>query len=247
MPWANAMPGIQVPVRAWILGCLLAMTLLGCGDDEPAEPRDPVSAVQAFYAALYIERDPQQACELLVPSARAGLTVERPPPECTEAAERIGEALSDAQRDDIERALRTPAAFGFAERAPATAEVEVASSDTSAAGLHLRLLGKTWRIDGIDPGAVDGGQPSADEDAIRSLHRWRLFSRDQRPPTSAVHPPSTRIPVPVRYDAASDATNATTPAISSGRATRPSGMRELKTPASTTPLRMPSAMRSVST
>jgi hypothetical protein len=161
-------------MRGWIIGCLVAMTLLGCGDEERTEPRDPVSAVQAFYSALYIEREPQRACELLVPAARAALTVVRPPPECTEAAERIGDALSDAQRDDIERALRTPAAFGFADRARLTAEVEVASRDTSPAGLHLRVVDRTWRIDGIDPGAVDGGQPSADRDAIRSLHRWRL-------------------------------------------------------------------------
>ena len=162
-------------MHGWISGCLVAMTLLGCGDDdEQPAPRDPVSAVKAFYDALYVERDPERACELLVPSARPGLTVERPPPECASAAERIGDALSEAERDDIEDALRTPAAFGIANRGRATAEVEIASGDTSAAGLHLRKADGMWRIDGIDPGAVDGGQPSADRDAIRSLHRWRL-------------------------------------------------------------------------
>jgi hypothetical protein len=57
-------------------------------------------------------------------------------------------------------------------RRGSTADVDLATHDSSGAGIHLEVVDGDWRILGIDPGAVDGGQPTDDRAAIRRLHRW---------------------------------------------------------------------------
>jgi len=162
-------------MRKGIAGCVLAaMSLTGCGADTRPEPRDPVAAVREFYDALYLDQDAERACKLLLPAAQVALTTERPAPPCSEAATSIGEGVSDAQREEIERGLQELCALGVAQRTRSKAEIELASSDTSPAGLMVRRIGTKWRIEGLDSGAVDGGQPSAQAAAIRSLHRWRI-------------------------------------------------------------------------
>ena len=152
--------------RATCLVAVLVASSIGCGDDDSERP-DPLNTVRAFYEAT-LEGDANAACRLLTPTAEALLTVKQPPPACEEAVNRINKALNAREREDMAIGLRADGAM-HATRHGETADVALASRDSSAAGLHLQLTDGRWRIQGIDPGAVDGGQPTGEAAAIRRL------------------------------------------------------------------------------
>jgi hypothetical protein len=153
-----------------------ATTVLACGGEPepPPPPGGPIEAVKQFYAALYIDRDVERACALLLPVAQERLTVQRPAPPCEQAVRQIADGLDERTRAAVARGLATRSAFGISERRPRYARVVTASSDSSFAGLGVKRSGSTWQIAYLDPGAVDGGQPSADRAAIRELWRWQV-------------------------------------------------------------------------
>ena len=146
----------------------LSLAFLACGGSEP-EPRDPSSTVRAFYEAT-IDGDAGAACRLLTPTAQRLLTVEAPPPSCEDAVGQVNERLSVTERESMTRGLKANGALQVTRRG-SKADVDLATSDTSGAGIHLQIVNGEWQIEGIDPGAVDGGQPTDDPAAIRELQR----------------------------------------------------------------------------
>ncbi len=95
-----------------------------------------------------------------------------PPPSCDDAIDDISRAFTEQDRESMARGLNTDQAMRVTRRG-STADVDLATRDSSGAGIHLQLVEGQWRIEGIDPGAVDGGQPTDDRAAIRRLQRPR--------------------------------------------------------------------------
>jgi hypothetical protein len=152
-----------------VAAAAIALGIAGCGGDDPP-PRDAVDAVRQFYRAALVDGDAERACELLAAKAEADLTVDRPPPPCEEAIERIHDGLDDEAREEVERGVHTPRAFRPTRQPDGVVVVDVATRDSSGADHTVRRVDGDWQIDYIDPGAVDGGQPTADDTAIRKLH-----------------------------------------------------------------------------
>ena len=146
----------------------LSLAFVACGGTEP-KPRDPLSTVRAFYDAT-VDGDADTACRLLTPSAERLLTVKVPPPSCRDAIGQVHERLSVAERESMTKGLKADGAMRVTRRG-SEADVDLATSDSSGAGIHLQMVDGGWRIEGIDPGAVDGGQPTNDPAAIRRLQR----------------------------------------------------------------------------
>ena len=155
--------------RAGAAVALVAVGLAACGGED-APPDDPVETVREFYRAAIVDGDGERACGLLTPSSERRLTVERPIPPCEEAIESIHDGLDDAARDEVERGVDTPRAFKATPQPDGTVVVGVATRDVSGAEHTMRRVGGEWQIDYMDPGAVDGGQPSDNDTAIRKLH-----------------------------------------------------------------------------
>ena len=161
-------------MRRRFAACLASVPLaglLGCGEDD-SERRDAAGTVRAFYEAT-LEGESDRACRLLTPAAQALLTVKRPPPACEDALDQISRALSPREREDMVAGLEAEGAIRVTPHG-STADVDLASRDSSAAGIHLQLVRGEWQIQGIDPGAVDGGQPTGHAGRIR---RFQQHSR----------------------------------------------------------------------
>lgn len=150
------------------LAAILVASFFACGEDN-SERQDPLGTVRTFYEAT-LEGDARGACRLLTPTAKTLLTVERPPPGCEDAIGQINRALTARERDDMTRGLGADGAIRVT-RHDSTADVDLASRDSSAAGIHLERVEGKWRIEGIDPGAVDGGQPTGDAARIQRFQR----------------------------------------------------------------------------
>ncbi len=140
---------------------------VGCGGSDP-EPADPLSTVRAFYERT-LDAETGAACRLLTQDAQGTLTVTAPPPPCEDAIDAISKRFTPEQEQSMRGGLAADQAFRVTTRGR-TADIDVATKDSSGAGLHLIEVDGAWRIQGIDPGAVDGGQPSDDPKAIRRLH-----------------------------------------------------------------------------
>ena len=95
--------------------------------------------------------------------------MKQPAPPCEDAIDQIGMRLNTGERRSMARGLRVDRAMRV-RRQESTADADLATRDSSGAGIHLRLHEGAWRIHGLDPGAVDGGQPTDDPRAIRRLH-----------------------------------------------------------------------------
>ena len=156
-------------VRARAAVTVVALALAACGGGD-VRPDDPVETVREFYRAALVDGDADRACDLLAARAERGLTTDRPAPPCDAAIERIHDALSDDDRDEVERGVHTPRAFKATPQRDGRVVVAVATRDSSGAEHTVRREGDEWQIDYVDPGAVDGGQPTADGTAIRKLH-----------------------------------------------------------------------------
>ena len=157
--------------KGHFVGCMvgvLATGMFGCAD-KGSESRDPGATVRAFYKAT-LEADADGACRLLMPTAKTLLTVKQRPPTCEDAIDQISRALTAREREDMTRGLRADRAIRV-RRHVRTADVDLASRDSSAAGIHLQRIEGEWRIEGIDPGAGDGGQPTCDAVAITKFQR----------------------------------------------------------------------------
>ena len=155
-------------MRAPVASAILVAGSFGCGEDN-SERQDPLETVRAFYEAT-LEGDPRGACRLLTPTAKTLLTVEQPPPPCEDAIGQINRALTGRERDDMTSGLDAEGAIRVT-RHDSTADVDLASRDSSAAGIHLERVEGKWRIEGIEPGAVDGGQPTGDAARIKRFQR----------------------------------------------------------------------------
>ena len=141
-----------------LLAAILVAGSFGCGEDN-SKRQDPLETVRAFYEAT-LQGDPRGACRLLTPTAKPLLTVEQPPPPCEDAIGQINRALTGRERDDMTSGLDAEGAIRVT-RHDSTADVDLASRDSSAAGIHLERVEGKWRIEGIEPGAVDGGRQPA--------------------------------------------------------------------------------------
>ena len=153
------------------LACLAAVLIagaFGCGEDT-SERQDPLGTVRAFYEAT-LAGDARGACRLLAPTAKTLLTVEQPPPACENAIGQISSSLTAREREDMTSGLEADGAIRVT-RHGSRADVDLASRDSSAAGIHLKRVAGKWRIGGIDPGAVDGGQPTGDAARIQRFQR----------------------------------------------------------------------------
>ena len=169
LDWTRLRPSRSIPeVRRFAasMGALLA-AIAGCGGSD-LESEDPRSTVRGFYEAI-LRGDGEDACRRLTPSARALLTVKQPAPPCEDAISKIEMSLGAGERRSMTGGLRVDRAMRVTRQA-STADVDLATRDSSGAGIHLRLEEGRWRIHGVDPGAVDGGQPTDDARAIERLH-----------------------------------------------------------------------------
>jgi hypothetical protein len=157
------MRGLTRPFAVALVVCI------GCGGNEP-DPADPLSTVRAFYERT-LDGDAGAACRLLTREAQQRLTVMLPPPPCEDSIDTISDRLTSEQQESMRTGLELDRALIVTRRGD-TADVDVATRDSSGAGLHLRKVEGEWRIQGLDPGAVDGGQPTDDAGAIQRLHRF---------------------------------------------------------------------------
>ena len=108
------------------------------------------------------------------------MTVEQPPPPCEDAIGQVNRALTGRERDDMTSGLDAEGAIRVT-RHDSTADVDLASRDSSAAGIHLERVEGKWRIEGIDPGAVDGGQPTGEAASIRRFQRPFALTKCELP------------------------------------------------------------------